>query len=125
MISVVVLRILANSEIERRTFRRWHEMQSEETTAGDGSSVYVDPLSVCRDVASIRLLRTNLCRNDKEGGHVCVGNPVSRTGRRRGRILVVVDVARVTVCDVDGLGSKEAGHQSFVVVTVNRGTGQG
>ena len=46
---------------------------------------------------------------------------VSRTRRRRGRILVVVDVARVTVCDVDGMGSKEGGHQSFVVVTVNRG----
>jgi hypothetical protein len=39
--------------------------------------------------------------------------------------LVVVDVARGTVCDVDGMGSKEAGHQLFVVVTVNRGTGQG
>ena len=66
-----------------------------------------------------------MCRNDKVGGHLCVGNPVYRTRRRRGRILVVVDVARVTVCDVDGLGSKEAGHQSFVVETVNRGTGQG
>ena len=126
MVSVVVLRILANSQIKPTTFRRWHEVQAEkeETTAGDGSSVYVDPLSVCRDVASIRLLRTSLCRNDKEPGHVCVGNPVSRTRRRRGRILVVVDVARVTVCDVDGLGSKEADHQSFVVATVNRGTGQ-
>ena len=126
-VSVVVLRMLAKSEIKRKTFRRWHEVQAEkeETTAGDGSSVYVDTLSVCRDVASIRLLRTSLCRNDKEDGHLCVGNPVSRTRRRRGRILVVVDVARVTVCDVDGLGSKEAGHQSFVVVTVNRGTGQG
>ena len=101
------------------------QAEKEETTAGDGSSVYVDTLSVCRDVASIRLLRTSLCRNDKEDGHVCVGNPVCRTRRRRGRILVVVDVARVTVCDVDGLGSKEAGHESFVVVTVNRGTGQG
>ncbi len=29
--------------------------------------------------------------------------------------MVVVNVARVTVCDVNGLGSKEAGHQSFVV----------
>ena len=101
------------------------QAEKEETTAGDGSSVYVDTLSVCRDVASIRLLRTSLCRNDKEGGHACVGNPVSRTRRRRGRILVVEYVARVTVCNVDGLGSKEAGHQSFVVVTVNRGTGQG
>ena len=101
------------------------EPEKEETTAGDGSAVDVDPLSGCRDVASIRLLRTSLCRNDKEGGHLCVGNPVSRTRRRRGRILVVVDVARVTVCNVDGLGSKEGGHQSFVVATVNRGTGQG
>ena len=101
------------------------QAEKEETTAGDGSSVYVDTLSVCRDVASIRLLSTSLCRNDKEGGHVCVGNPVGRTRRRRGRILVVVDVARVTVCNVDGLGSKEGGHQSFVEVTVNRGTGQG
>ena len=123
----MVLRILAKREIKRRTFQRWHEVQAEkeETTAGDGSSVYVDPLSVCRDVASIWLLRTSLCRNDKEVGHVCVGNPVCRTRRRRGRILVVEYVARVTVCDVDGLGSKEAGHQSFVVVTVNRGAGQG
>ena len=123
----MVLRILAKSEIEGRTFRRWHEVQAEkeETTAGDGSSVDVDTLSVCRDVASIRLLRTSLCRNDKEDGHVCVDNPVSRTRWRRGRILVVEYVARVTVCDVDGLGSKEAGHQSFVVVNVNRGTGQG
>ena len=126
-VSVVVLRLMAKREIERRTFGRWHEVQAEkeETTAGDGSSVYVDPLSVCRDVASIRLLRTSLCRNDKEAGHLCVDNPVCRTRRRRGRILVVEYVARVTVCNVDGLGSKEAGHQSFVVVTVNRGTGQG
>ena len=101
------------------------QTEKEETTACDGSSVYVDPLSVCRDVASIWLLSTSLCRKDKEGGHLCVGNPVSRTRRRRGRILVVEYVARVTVCNVDGLGSKEAGHQSFVVVTVNRGTGQG
>ena len=127
MVSVVVLRLLAKSGIERRTFRRWHEVQAEkeDTTAGDGSSVNVDTLSICRDVASIRPLRTRLCRNDKEDGHVRVGNPVSRTRRRRGRILVVVDVARVTVCDVDDLGSKEADHQSVVVVTVNRGTGQG
>ena len=101
------------------------QAEKEKTTAGDGSSVYVDTLSVCRAVASMRLLRTSLCGSDKEDGHLCVGNPVSRTRRRRGRILVVVDVARVTVCDVDGLGSKEAGHQSFVVATVNRGTGQG
>ena len=115
------------SEIKQRTFGRWHEVQAEkeETTAGDGSSVFVDPLSVCRDVVSIRLLRTSLCRNDKQVGHLCVVSPVSRSRRRRGRILVVEYVARVTVCDVDGLGSKEAGHQSFVVVTVNRGTGQG
>ena len=127
MVSVVVLRILAKSGIERTTFRRWHEVQAEkeETTAGDGSSVYVDTLSVCRDVASIRLQRTSLCRNDKQDGRVCVGNPAWRTRRRRGRILVVADVCRVTVCNVDGLGSKEAGHQSFVVATVNRGTGQG
>ena len=127
LVSVVVLRLLAKREIEKRTFRRWHEVEAEkeETTAGDGSSVYVDTLSVCRDVASIRLLRTSMCRNDKEAGYVCVGNPVCRTRRRRGRILVVVHIARVTVCDVDGWGSKEAGHQSFVVVTVNRGTGQG
>ena len=127
LVSVVVLRILAKSGIKRTTFGSWHEVQAEkeETTAGDGSSVSVVPLSVCRDVASIRLLRTSLCRNDKEGGHLCVGNPVCRTRRRRGRIVVVVYVARVTVCDVDGLGSKEAGYQSFVVVTVNRVTGQG
>ena len=79
----------------------------------------------CRAVAAIRLLRTSLCRNDKEAGHLFVDNPVCRTRMRRGRILVVVYVARVTVCDVDGLGSKEAGHESFVVVSVNRGTGQG
>ena len=48
--------------------------EKEETTAGDGSSVNVDPLSVCREVASIRLLRTSLCRNDKEDGHVCLAN---------------------------------------------------
>ena len=101
------------------------EAEKEETTAGDGSSVTVDPLSVCRVAVSIRLLRTSLCRNDKEGGHLCLGNPESRTGKRRGRILVVENVARVTVCNVDGLGSKEADQQSFVVVTVNRGTGQG
>ena len=119
--------MLAKREIKRTTFGRWHEVEAEkeETTAGDGSSVYVDSLSVCRNVASIRLLRTSLCRNDKEDDHRCVGNPVCRSRRRRGRILVVVDVARVTVCNVDGLGSKEAGHESFVVVTVNRGTGQG
>jgi hypothetical protein len=119
--------MLAKSGIKRTTFGGWHEVQAEkeETTAGDGSPVYVDTLSVCRDVDSIPLLRTRLCRNDKEDGHVRVGNPVCRTRRRRGRILVVVNVARVTVCDVDGLGSKEAGHQSFVVVTVNRGTRQG
>ena len=123
----MVLRLLTKTEIKRRTIERWHEVQAEkeETTAGDRSSVNVATLTVCRDVASIRLLRTSLCRNDKEDGHVCVGNPVSRTRRRRGRILVVVDVARVTVCEVDGLGNKEGGHQSFVVVTVNRGTGQG
>ena len=48
MVGGVVLRILAKCEIERRTFRRWHEVQAEEeeTTAGDGSSVDVDPLSV-------------------------------------------------------------------------------
>ena len=127
LISVVVQRILAKSEIERTTLRRSHEVQAEkeETTACDGSSVNVDTLSVCRDVALIWLLRTSLCRNDKEEGQLCVGSPVCRTRRRRGRILVVECVARVTVCDVDGLGSKEADHQSFVVVTVNRGTGQG
>ena len=123
----MVLRILAKREIKRKTFRRWHKVQAEkeDTTAGDGSSVYVATLSVCRDVASIRLLRTSLCCSDKEDGHLCLDNPVCSTRRRRGRILVVEDVALVTVCDVDGLGSKEAGHQSFVVVTVNRGTGQG
>ena len=126
-VGVVVLRILAKCEIERMTFGRWHVVRAEkeEKTAGDGSSVYVDPLSVCRDVASIRLLRTSLCRSDREAGHVCVDNPVCWTRRRMGRILVVENVARVTVCDVDGLGSKEAGHQSYVVATVNRGTGQG
>ena len=107
-VSDVVLRLLAKREIERTTFGGWHEVQAEkeETTAGRGSSVSADPLSVCRDVASIRLLRTSLCRNDKEDGHVCVGNPVCRTRRRRGRILVVVDDARVTVCDVDGCGAR-------------------
>ena len=46
MVSVVVLRILAKSGIRRTTFQRWHEVQAEkeETTAGDGSSVYVDTL---------------------------------------------------------------------------------
>ena len=101
------------------------QAEKEETTAGDGSSVYVGPLSDSRDVASIWLLRTSLCRNDKEAGHLCVGNPVSRTRRRRGRVLGVEYVARVAVSDVDGLGSKEADHRSFVEVTVNRGTGQG
>ena len=101
------------------------QAEKEEMTAGDGSSVNVDTLSACRVVASIRLLRMRLCRNGKEAGHVCLGNPVCRTRRRRGRILVVVNVARVTVGDVDGLGRKKDGHQSFVVVTVNRGTGQG
>ena len=59
---MVVLRILTKSEVKRKTFRRWHEGQAEkeETTAGDGISVYVDPLSVCRDIASMRLLRTSL-----------------------------------------------------------------
>ena len=104
----MVLRLLAKREIKRTTFGRWHEVQAEkeETTAGDGSSVNVDTLSVCRDVASIGLLRTSLCRNDKEDGHVCVDNPVSRTRRRRGQILVVVDVARVTVCNVDVWGAR-------------------
>ena len=104
----MVLRILTKREIKRTTFGRWHEVQAEkeEMTTGDGSSVYVESLSVCRDVASIRLLRTSLCRNDKEDGNLCVDNPVSRTRRRRGRILVVENVARVTVCDVDGLRSK-------------------
>jgi hypothetical protein len=61
----------------RRMFGRWHEVQAEkeETTTGDGRSVDVDTLSVCRDVASIRLLRTSLCRSDKEDGQLCVGNP--------------------------------------------------
>ena len=74
----MVLRILAKREIKRTTFGRWHEVEAEkeETTVGDASSVYVDTLSVCRDVASIQLLRTSLCRNDKEAGHVCVDNPV-------------------------------------------------
>jgi hypothetical protein len=74
----VVLRIRARSEIKRKTFRCRHVVQAEkeETTAGDGSSVKVDALSVCRDVASIWLLRTSLCRNGKKDGHVCVDNPV-------------------------------------------------
>ena len=123
----MVLRLLEKCGIKRTTFGRLHEVQAEkeETTACDGSSVYVDTLSVCRDVASTRLLSTSLCRNDKEDGHLCVDNPVSRTRRRRGRVLVVENVARVTVCDVDGLASEEAGHHSFVAVTVNRGAGQG
>ena len=85
----MVLRILAKSEIKRKTFGRWHEVQAEkeETTAGDGSSVYVDTLSVCRDVASIRLLRTSLCRNDKEDGHVCVGNPSKQDKEEKGSDL--------------------------------------
>ena len=62
------------------------EAEKEETTAGDGSLVYVDTLSVCRDVASIRLLRTSLCRNDKEGGHVCLDNP-SRHDKEKGSDL--------------------------------------
>ena len=52
------------------------DQAERETTAGDGSSVNVAPLSVCRDVASTRLLRTSLCRKDKEDGHLCFGNPV-------------------------------------------------
>ena len=78
LVSDVVLMLLAKRGIERPTFGRWHEAEAEkeETTTGDGSSVYVDTLSVCRDVASIRLLRTGLCRNGKEDGHVCVDNPV-------------------------------------------------
>ena len=62
LVSVVMLRLLAKCGIERTTFGRWHEVQAEneETTAGDGSTVYVVPLSVCSDVASIRLLRTSL-----------------------------------------------------------------
>jgi hypothetical protein len=82
------------------------QAEKEETTAGDGSSVYVDTLSVCREVASIGLLRTSLCRNDEEGCHICVGNPVCRTRRGRGRILDVENVARVTVGDVDGRGAR-------------------
>ena len=88
-VSVAVLRILANREIKRTTFRRWHEGQAEkeETTAGDGSSVYVDTLSVCPDVASIRLLRASLCRNDKEDGHVCVDNPSMQDKEEKGSDL--------------------------------------
>ena len=63
------------------------QAKKEETTAGDGSSVYVDTLSVCRDVASIRLLRTSLCRNDKEDGHLCVDNPVSKDKEEKGSDL--------------------------------------
>ena len=68
----MVLRLLEKREIERRTFVRWHEVQGEqeETTAGDGSSVYVDTLSVCRDVASIQLLSTSQCRNGEEDGNL-------------------------------------------------------
>jgi hypothetical protein len=42
----MVLRILAKIEIKRTTFGRWHQVEAEkeETTAGDESSVYVDPL---------------------------------------------------------------------------------
>ena len=85
----MVLRLLVKSEIERMTFGSWHEVQAEkeETTTGDGGSVYVDPLSDCRDVASIRLLRTSLCCNDKEEGHVCVDNPVCRTKEEKGSDL--------------------------------------
>ena len=63
----MVLRMLAKGEIKPTTFRRWREVRAEkeETTAGDDSSVHVDTLSVCRDVGSMRLLRTSLCRNDK------------------------------------------------------------
>ena len=88
-VSVVLLRILAKREIKQRTFGRRHEVQAEEeeATAGDDSSVYVDPLSVCRDVASIRLLGTSLCRNDKEDGHVCVGNPSMQDKEEKGSDL--------------------------------------
>ena len=88
-VSVVILRILAKREINRTTFGRWHEVQAEkeETTAGDDSSVYVDPLSVCRYVASIRLLRTSLCRNDKEASHVRVGNPSMQDKEEKGSDL--------------------------------------
>ena len=86
---MLVLRLLAKSEIKRRTVGLWHEVQAkkEETTAGDGSSVNVDALSVCRDVASIRLLRTSLCRNDKEDGHVCVDNDSMQDKEEKGSDL--------------------------------------
>ena len=89
MVSVVVLRLLAKCEIKRKTFGLWHEVQAEkeETTAGDGSSVYVDTLSVCRCSCSIRLLRTSLCRNDKEDGHLCVGNPSMQDKEEKGSDL--------------------------------------
>ena len=89
LVSVVVLRTLARSGIERRTFGRWHEVQAEkeETTTGDGSSVNVDPLSVCREVASIRLLRTSLCRNDKEGGHLCLDQSSKQDKEEKGSDL--------------------------------------
>ena len=85
----MVLRILAKQGIKRKTFRSWHEVEpeKEETTAGDSSSVNVDTLSVCRDVASIRLLRTSLCRNDKEDGHVCVDNDSMQDKEEKGSDL--------------------------------------
>ena len=89
MVSVVVLRILEKCGIKRTTFGRWHEVhaEKEETTAGDDSPVYVATLSVCRDVPSIRLLRTSLCRNDKEDGHLCVGNDGMKDKEEKGSDL--------------------------------------
>jgi hypothetical protein len=62
MVSVVELRLLAKSGIKRTTIGPWHEVEAEkkESTVGDGRSVDVDTLSVCRDVASIWLLRRSL-----------------------------------------------------------------
>ena len=63
------------------------QAEKEETTTCDGSSVYVDPLSVCRNVSSIRLLSTSLCRNDKEDGHLCPGNPSMKDKEEKGSDL--------------------------------------
>ena len=127
MVSVVVLRILAKSGIRRTTFQRWHEVQAEkeETTAGDGSSVYVVPLSVCRDVASIRLLSTSLCRNDKEDGNACLGNDSMQDKGEKGSDLGCRGRRSCDSLRCRRLASKEGGHESFGVVTVNRRTGQG
>ena len=85
----MALRLLAKNGIKRTTCGRRHEVQAEneETTAGDGSSVYVDTLTVCRDDALIQLLKTSLCRNGKEDGHLCVDQSSKQDKEEKGSDL--------------------------------------